>query len=191
MILEGIVTTTNEDGSTNISPMGPAVDDESFTSFLLRPFTTSTTYKNLKRFGHGVLHVTDDVNLMARAAVGRIHPEPAMLAGVPSHRRVLANCCHWFAFDVSKLDGTNDRTEISCQVVETGRVRDFFGFNRAKHAVLEAAILATRLHLLPDDDVRKKLADLQVMVAKTAGRSEEEAFDFLMSYVESHRKQRA
>ena len=48
MILEGIVTTLNEDDSVNISPMGPLVD-ETFSRFLLRPYQTSTTYKNLKR----------------------------------------------------------------------------------------------------------------------------------------------
>ena len=63
MILEGIVVTTNEDGNPNISPMGPLIDDEAISRFLLRPFQTSKTYKNLKRTGVGVLHVTDDVSV--------------------------------------------------------------------------------------------------------------------------------
>ena len=35
--------------------------------------------------------------------------------------------------------------------------REFFGFNRAKHAVLEAAILATRVELLPADEILSEL----------------------------------
>ncbi len=38
--------------------------------FVLRPFRTSTTYRNLKAHGEGVLHITDDVLLLARTAIG-------------------------------------------------------------------------------------------------------------------------
>lgn len=189
MVLEGIVTSINDDGTTNVSPMGPLVDDESFASFILRPFNTSTTYRNLKRTGHGVLHVTDDVLLLAKAAVGTVSPEPDILPDTPSTRRVLANCCHWYAFDVVDLDDSAERTAIQCQIVDQGRVRNFFGFNRAKHAVLEAAILATRLHLLPHDEVQKQFSELRVLIDKTAGDREVRAFDFLQSHVDSYRKQ--
>ena len=50
MIWETIVTTRNPDGSPNIAPMGPECpEDNLFESFELRPFTSSTTYKNLKK----------------------------------------------------------------------------------------------------------------------------------------------
>ena len=55
MILEGIVTTINDDGTLNIAPMGPRVDNSaSLARFDLRPFRTSTTYRNLKARGEGV-----------------------------------------------------------------------------------------------------------------------------------------
>ena len=50
MILEGIVTTLNDDGSVNISPMGPIIDSK-LDVFVFRPYQTSTTYKNLVRTG--------------------------------------------------------------------------------------------------------------------------------------------
>ena len=68
-IVEGIVTTENDDGSINFSPMGPIVD-ESFNRLWLRPFRTSTTYRNLIRTSVGVFHITDDAELFAQAAVG-------------------------------------------------------------------------------------------------------------------------
>ncbi len=142
MILEGIVTTVNEDGSTNISPMGPTVEGETFDRFSLRPFQTSTTYRNLKRLREGVLHVTDDVLLLARAAVGDVVPRPD-IQEIRPNQRVLADCCHWFSFSVTTLDDTTERTTIQCEVNDQQEVRRFFGFNRAKHAVLEAAIVVT------------------------------------------------
>src|SRR5690606_15080962 len=79
MILEGLMVTTNPDGTPNISPMGPIVNEEAeqggpLTELVLRPYHTSTTYANLKRTGEGVFHVTDDVLMIARAAVGRLAP---------------------------------------------------------------------------------------------------------------------
>src|SRR2546430_9636269 len=61
--------------------------------------------------------------------------------------------------------------------------REFLGFNRARHAVLEAAILATRTHLLPAEQIRDELARLQVIVDKTAGPREREAMALLSDYV--------
>ena len=186
-ILEGIVTTTAEDGSTNVSPMGPIVDepivDGPIDTLVLRPYRTSTTYQNLKRTGVGVFHVTDDVELIARAAVDRLEAEPNWIDCEAVDGRILADACRWYAFRVAELDDRQERTEIVARVVDRGRLRDFFGFNRAKHAVLEAAILATRLAFLPADEIFTELERLAVPVKKTAGRQEQRAFDFLVEYV--------
>ncbi|HJT78949.1 MAG TPA: DUF447 domain-containing protein, partial [Gemmataceae bacterium] len=77
MILEGIVTTLSPDGALNVAPMGPHVTP-GMERFLLRPFPTSQTYRNLTAHGEGVLHVTDDVLLLARAALGPVEPPPAV-----------------------------------------------------------------------------------------------------------------
>lgn len=185
MILESIVTTRNEDGTTNVAPMGPIVD-AGMTHFTLRPFQTSTTYANLKRNGCGVLHVTDDVLLMAQAALGRFTTLPAMTPAQFIDGSVLADACRWYEFRVASIDDSAERTVIETDVVHSGRIRDFFGFNRAKHAVLEAAILATRLHLLPLDDVRRQLATLRSPVQKTAGPQEREAFALIERYVDEY-----
>jgi hypothetical protein len=182
MILEGIVTTLNADGTVNIAPMGPRVDEE-IERFVLRPFRTSTTYQNLKRSGQGVLHVTDDVELLARAAIGRLEPVPELVPaeGVEGFR--LADTCRWYSFRVLELDDQEERTTIVAKKVAGGTVRQFFGFNRAKHAVVEAAILATRLHLLPADEIATEFARLKVLVDKTGGPKEGRAFQILANYV--------
>jgi len=182
MILEGIVTTANADGSPNVAPMGPIVDP-AFRTLVLRPYQTSQTYANLKRQGRGVLHVTDDVELLARAAVNRLEATPEMLTVPGVEGFILASACRWYAFEVSELDDSLPRTQIVARVTESGQLRDFFGFNRAKHAVIEAAILATRLEFLPREEVLAELERLQVPVDKTAGPAERRAFEFLVDYV--------
>lgn len=183
MILEGLVTTLSDTGAVNLAPMGPIVEPD-FSRITLRPFQTSQTYRNLKQHGEGVLHVTDDVELITRAALDGLTELPAMIPATVVDGRVLADCCRWFEFRVVTLDDTQERTEIVCEVVHTARGRDFFGFNRAKHAVLEATILATRLHLLPESEVRAELARLAIPVQKTAGPRELAAWGFVTDYVE-------
>ena len=61
--------------------------------------------------------------------------------------------------------------------------REFIGFNRARHAVLEAAIYATRLHLLPRETIEGEFERLQVIVDKTAGDAEREAMSLLTEFI--------
>jgi len=182
MILEGIVTTINEDGSPNISPMGPEVE-EPLRRLVLKPYRTSRTYANLKRTGQGVLHVIDDVELLARAAIDRFDQLPSVIPVGAFDGVILADACRWYAFRVAHLDDSQERTRTVCEVVSEGRIRDFWGFNRAKHAVVEAAILATRVAWLPPEEVREELTRLAVLVDKTGGEQERRAFELLTSYV--------
>ncbi|MGI9457315.1 MAG: DUF447 domain-containing protein [Aeoliella sp.] len=181
-LLEGVVTTSNDDGSTNISPMGPRVDWPT-TRLLLRPFQSSMTYRNLHRTRRGILHVTDDVLLIARAAMGCLSANTLLVDGPEGYGKRLADCVRWYAFDVDSLDDSQDRTEIVCHVADEGSVRDFFGFNRARHAVIEAAILATRLHLIPMENVLDDFSRYTEIVEKTAGEQERQAFCELQQFV--------
>jgi hypothetical protein len=178
MILEALVTTTDADGSPHLAPMGPRVE-AGFRCFTLRPFPTSNTYRNLLRHPQGVLHVTDDALLLAKAAIGAVEVFPPVRSANKVAGFVLQDSCRHFEFVVKSVDAGGERVNIEAEVVHAGRTRDFFGFNRAKHAVVEAAILATRLHLLPLDEIAGEFRKLRVIVAKTGGPDEHEAMDLL------------
>lgn len=187
MILEGIVTTVSPAGEINVAPMGPVLPDgwsadHPLERLVLRPFQSSTTFANLRAHTECVLHVTDDVLLLARAAIGT-STLPSMRAAQVVRGWVLADCCRYYELRVVAVDTSTERARMEAAVVHTGRVRDFFGFNRAKHAVVEAAILVTRLHLLPAEEVRSELARLAVLVEKTGGTQERQAFALLESVV--------
>ena len=98
---------------------------------------------------------------------------------------VLEAACSWREVEVVAIDDTPPRSRIETRVVHRGIRREFLGFNRARHAVLEAAILATRTHLLPAEQIRAEYARLQVIVDKTAGPREQEAMALLTEYVRS------
>jgi hypothetical protein len=80
------------------------------------------------------------------------------------------------------LDDRAERTTIVIESVAEGDLAPLFGLNRAKHAVVEAAILATRLDFLPTADVLAEYRRLAVPVDKTGGPDERLAFGLLVDH---------
>jgi uncharacterized protein len=192
MILEGLVTTLSPNGSVNLAPMGPDItpgDEPSLLSrFVLRPFRSAQTYANLRAHPEGVLHFTDDVLLLTRAALGLVEQLPDLRPAVAVRGAVLDDACRWYEFRVSHWDDQGDRVTLWADVVATGRGREAWGFNRARYAVVEAAILATRTAFLPLDEIEADYRKLAVIVEKTGGPREHEAFALLEAHVAAARK---
>ena len=178
MIVESIVTTVAADGTVNCAPMGVEWGDD---RIVLKPFLDTATYRNVVAVRAAVVNLVDDVRIFARAAISNpVYPTvPAVaVSGVR-----LADCCSWRELEVRGIDSTPPRSRIETAVVHRGVVREFIGFNRARHAVLEAAIYATRLHLLPREFMTGEFERLQVIVDKTAGPEEQEAMALLTAFV--------
>lgn len=188
MILEGIVTTIAPDGSLNIAPMGPIVDAD-MRRLILRPFKSAQTYRNLIEHGEGVFHVTDNVLLLAQAAVGEVNPLPEVERATYILGYILSECARFYEFRTTKIDDVQDRTTIEAEVVHSGSRGDLLGFNRAKHAVLEAAILATRTMLIPREEIDAEFRKLKVIVEKTGGPQEHAAFRHLEEHVQQAQAQ--
>jgi len=178
LIVETIVTTVAEDGTVNCAPMGVEWSD---TAIVLKPFLETATYRNVTATGTAVVNLTDDVRVFARAAIS--NPQYPTIPAVVVHGVVLADCCSWREIEVRSIDSTPPRSRIETAVVHSGSRREFIGFNRARHAVLEAAIYVTRLHLLSRAFIDSELARLQVIVDKTAGPQELEAMALLSEHI--------
>jgi hypothetical protein len=178
LIVESIVTTLATDGTVNVAPMGVVWGDE---TIVLKPFLETATYRNVMTNPAAVVNLIDDVRVFARAAIS--NPTYATVPAAVVHGAVLADCCSWRELAVREMDRTPPRSSITMTVVHSGVRREFIGFNRARHAVLEAAIYATRLHLLPRDVIVREMERLQVIVDKTAGADEIEAMTLLADYV--------
>jgi hypothetical protein len=183
MILETIVTTLTTLGDLNIAPMGPDMQSGQQV-FELRPFETSSTYQNLLQNPCGVVHITDDVLLFAQAALNCLDPVPDWVPAEKVAGCVLEDCCRWYEFEAVAKPSESPRRLFHCRVVKTGRGRDFSGFNRAKHAVLEATISATRIDFIPIDVIQQQLQLFAPIVEKTGGDRENLAFAILQKFVD-------
>lgn len=182
MVVEGIVTSVDVAGHLNVAPMGPIVVGD-FASLLLRPFQPSTTFNNLAATRCGIFHVVDQVEIIAQAAIGRLTALPDVERATIIDGFVLKDCCRWFEFTVDSVDASDARSRMPSTIVHRGERRPFFGFNRARHAVLEAAILATRLHLISRQHVLEMMSFLEPAVEKTGGTEEKSAFTMLKEFV--------
>ena len=178
MIIESIVTTVAADGSVNCAPMGVEWGDE---IIVLKPFLDTATYRNVRATNAAVVNLIDDARVFARAAIS--NPEYPTKPAAVVRGVVLVNGCSWRELAVRSIDSTPPRSRIEMEVVHRGVTREFIGFNRARHAVLEAAIYATRLHLLERQFIDSEMARLQVIVDKTAGPDEHEAMALLTDFV--------
>jgi len=178
MIVETIITTLSAEHALNIAPMGVEWGDE---IIVIKPFLETTTFRNLRDTAVAVVNLTDDASIFAHAAVENVS-YPVVPACVVAGF-VLEAACSWRELEVVSFDATPPRARIETRVAHRGFRREFIGFNRARHAILEAAILVTRTHLLPAEQIQQELTRLQVIVDKTAGPNELAAMAFLIDRV--------
>ncbi len=158
------------------------LDDD---QMLVMPFRPSTTLNNILATGSAVLNHTDDVRIFAGCLTGRRDWPLAAAEYVPVAR--LADCLAHMELELTKLEDDELRPKLFCKVVHEVNHAAFKGFNRAQYSVLEAAILVSRLRLLPWDKVEAELAYLRIGLDKCAGKREKEAWGWLMDKVESHK----
>jgi uncharacterized protein len=180
VIVETIVTSMDQSGAVNFAPMGVEWGHE---IIILKPFLETSTFRNVSATGTAVVNLTDDAMLFAQGAISS--PQFPSVPATVVRGVVLEAACSWRELEVLTIDATPPRSRIEARVVHRGMKRECIGFNRAKHAVLEAAILATRTHLLPRDQIQEEFAKLQILVDKTAGPREREAMELLTRYVQS------
>ncbi len=181
MIIETLLTTLDSTDQLHVAPMGVEWGEA---RLVIKPFVDTTTFQNLGNGAGAVVNLTDDALLFAQAVTG--HPAIAELASFPAtaiRGRVLEAACSWREVEVVAVDAAPPRARIETRVVGHGQRREFLGFNRARHAVLEAAILATRTHLLAPALIHSEFQRLTVIIDKTAGPREREAMTLLREYV--------
>ncbi len=181
MIRETIVTTVSAAGAVHIAPLGIIAEGD---GWIIAPFRPSTTLDNLRAVPFAVANHTDDVRVFAGCLTGRSDWPMTAADKVPVPR--LAACLAHAELAVERVVEDEQRPRFRCRVVHRASHASFEGFNRAKAAVIEAAILTSRLHLLPREKVEQEIAYLAIAVGKTAGAAEQEAWDWLMEKIRAH-----
>jgi hypothetical protein len=183
-IVETLLTTLNAKGEAHIAPLG-LIDDEG-SGWIVAPFRPSRTLDNLMVNPFAVASHVDDVRIFAGCITGR-RDWPLVPADTVNGVRLESAVSHW-ELKVDRLTDHEQRPKFHCQIVHSGSHRPWPGFNRAQAAVLELAVLSTRLGMLPPDKVEAELKYLQIAIDKTAGDREHEAWSWLMERIDAWRR---
>ena len=177
-IVETIVTTANAQGEVHIAPLGLIEDGA---RWLIAPFKPSKTLDNLRANPFAAASHTDDVRVFAGCVTGRkIWPLTAM-SKVKGGR--LADCVSHWELKVEKVIEDELRPRFVCSIVHRESHKTWDGFNRAQAAVLELAVLTTRLGMLLPEKIESELKYLEIAISKTAGPREAEAWEWLMEKI--------
>lgn len=177
MIRETLVTTVDTSGRVHIAPLGLIAEGD---GWIIAPFRPSGTLDNLRAVPFAVANYSDDVRIFAGCLTGR-RDWPTATCGGPVPR--LAGALSHSELAVTHVTEDEQRPRFHCQVIATKAHRPFAGFNRAQAAVVEAAILVSRLHMLPREQIEREIAHLEVIVGKTAGPIEQEAWSWLLEKI--------
>lgn len=186
MIFECVVTTLNPDGSVHISPMGPEVNKD-WSEFELRPFAPSTTLENLERTGAGVLHVFDRVLIFAESITGKPITDNQTRNAEAVDGKILASACRAIEFKAVHIDRSENRASIQCRSTKIHEMHPYSGMNRARNAVIEAAVLASRIMFIPIETIQEQFDAVKGIVERTGDKEEIEAFAMLEAFVRDHK----
>lgn len=175
MIQEVIISSQNPDGTPHFAPMGISQQD-GYT--IIAPFRPSTTLDNITASKTAVVNYCADVRIFSGCLAGRQN-FPSVATG-KIKGSYLAKALAHSELEMVRIQNDKLRPQLFCKPLQEINHAPFQGFNRAQAAVLEAAILLSRVHLLPPQKVRVELEYLQIAIDKTAGPDELQAWDELM-----------
>lgn len=181
MIFETIITSQNANGDVHVTPFGIRLQDG---LFIISPYKPSTTLDNILATQHAVLNLTDDVRVFAGALTQR-QPWTFVPAEKIKGAR-LTDCLVHKELRLVKVEDDAVRPHLYLELVHESQHGSFQGFNRAQAAVIELAVLVSRLKRLPLDKITQEMDYLRIAIEKTAGPRELEAWGWLTEAVDNH-----
>lgn len=181
MIYETIISTVDAAGNAHITPFGVQKKDN---LIVISPFKPSTTLENILATECAVMNLTDDVRVFAGAIVkAQTH------ALLPAHVVTGFRLADTLSHSELRLEQVVDdpvRPQLWMRSVHQETHQPFAGFNRAQAAVIELAVLASRLSRLPQEKVLSERAYLQIAIDKTAGERELQAWQWLVEKIDGY-----
>jgi hypothetical protein len=186
MIFEVIISTLNSQGDVHVTPFGIQIQDG---LVVISPYKPSATLENILATQHAVMNLTDDVRVFAGALTKRQAWSLTPAEKIAGYR--LTETLVHKELKLVKINEDALRPQLFLEVMHVVQHQSFLGFNRAQAAVIELAVLASRLNILDKDKVLSEIEYLQIAVDKTAGERELQAWGWLIEKVENFYAQQA
>ena len=185
MIFETIITSIDLAGNPHLAPFGIKYEGE---NIIISPYRPSTTLDNILATKGAVMNLTDDVRVFAASLTNRKVGELVSINTTSQTNKIkgfrLDNCLAHVELELLEVRDEAVRPQLIMQKVAEFNHKPFAGFNRAQAAVIELAVLVSRLHLLPKDKVMNEIEYLKIAIDKTAGEREWQAWRWLTEAID-------
>jgi uncharacterized protein len=185
MIFETIITSVDLAGKPHVTPFGVRHENE---NIIISPYKPSTTLENILATKCATMNLTDDVRVFAGAVCKKHNLSPLQTISLQTNIHEgcrLANCLAHVELELLEVRDDATRPELIMKKVAEFNHKPFAGFNRAQAAVIELAVLVSRLHMLPREKIQTELQYLQIAIDKTAGERELEAWSWLIEKIDN------
>ena len=180
MIFETIITSVDLTAKPHSTPFGVRYDGD---NIVISPYKPSITLDNISATKCAVMNLTDDVRVFAAALTNR-KTGPLVPANKINGFR-LANCLAHVELELLEVRDDVMRPQLIMQKIAEYQHKSFNGFNRAQAAVIELAVLVSRLHLLQKAKIMAEIEYLKIAINKTAGERELQAWGWLIESIEN------
>lgn len=177
-IVETIITTMSAKGEMHVAPLGLIEEGD---HWIIGPFKPSRTLDNLRANPTFTASYTDDVRVIAGCVTGRKDWPVADASKILGGR--LADCVSHWELKIDRVIEEELRPRFFAKIVHQETHKGWQGYNRAQAAVIELAVLTTRLNMLPAEKIDNELKYLEIAITKTAGARELEAWGWLMNKI--------
>jgi hypothetical protein len=191
MIFETIITSVDLAGEVHIAPFGIRNEGD---LVIIAPYKPSTTLNNILATKCAVLNLADDVRVfaavltnrkIANGKIGRLVPIHTASQANKTKGFRLADCLAHVELELVEVRDDATRPQLLMQKVAEFNHKPFTGFNRAQAAVIELAVLVSRLRILPKDKIMLEIEYLKIAMDKTAGEREMQAWSWLAEAIEN------
>ena len=182
-VRETIVTTKNLDGTIKVSPLGVYIDEN---TLKIKPFKPSGSLENILRNGSGVINYVDDVRIFASCIIKKNISIEFVEVNKIDCSRIESAISHT-EFIVEKVDENKERPTIICKPINEKVHKMYYGFNRAKSAVIELCILTSRLGIIDIKKIEDEIKYLEIAINKTAANNDTEAWEWLIDYINKYK----
>jgi hypothetical protein len=187
MIFETIITTQDAAGTPHVTPFGVRYEGD---LVVILPYKPSTTLDNILATKCAVMNLTDDVRVFAGALTNRKVGELVYINTESQANKIkacrLVDCLAHVELELIEVRDDATRPQLIMKKVAEFNHKPFAGFNRAQAAVIELAVLVSRLHILPKDKIMNEIEYLKIAIDKTAGEREIEAWRWLTEKTDAY-----
>ena len=180
MIFETIIISIDLAGNPHVTPFGVRHEND---CIVISPYKPSKTLENILATKNAVMNLTDDVRVFAGALTNRQAWQLTQSNKIKGFR--LAGCLAHAELELLEVREDEMRPQLIMKKISEENHQPFLGFNRAQAAVIELAVLASRLRMLPREKIQTELEYLQIAIDKTAGERENQAWGWLIEKIDN------